>query len=330
MKRLLLLLILVSSYLCALTPAEQQEVDFISAITSGNIAAITAQLDKGKSANHQFALMGYRGYTPLTIALMEKVPVLEYPKDKFGNVTVQLRGQKPNAANQFQVIQLLVARGANKAELNLLAQDAIAKSDATKALNLVNAGASDKKLLDTLNPQLAKETSAAKKIIWEQIRKKLGAAVTVPATTLPVTVVSTAEQKERALFNALEKNDLAAVKAAIVAGASSKEFSHLPEFKNVPFADRQPIVWVRSSPNRWAIIDYLLSTGVDRAALNGMLVAEVNEGDSDALKNLISRGAKDTDGKALAKLKEKEQEFLSQPQQLVKFAEIRRLLQNIK
>ena len=345
MKRLLLFLLIASCSLGALTPAEQQEVNFIAAIASGNIPGITSFLNKGMSANHQFTLVGHRGYTPLSIALMEKIPVFE-----FRNNIPQLKSLMAPPANQFQVIQLLMSRGANKAELNLLAQDAIAKGDATKALNLINAGASDKKLLDTLNPKLAKETSVAKKIIWEQIRKKLGG----PAATLPVRPAApapvapapgvapaavpkpvpiaafSAEQKERALYNALDKSDLAAVKAAIASGASSKEFSNLPEFKNVPFADRQPIVWVRSNPQRWAIIDYLLSTGIDRSALNGMLVAEVNEGDIDALKNLISRGAKDPEGKALAKLKEKEEEFLSQPQKLIKYSEIKKLLQSIK
>lgn len=323
MKRLLLSLILVSGSVFALTPAEQQEVDFIAAITSGNIPAIRAQLDKGKSANHQFALMGYRGYTPLSIALMEKVPVYEYRKD-----TIQMKGQKPNAANQFQVIELLVSRGANKDELNILAKDAIAKGDTTKALNLVNAGASDKKLLEAVNAQDAKETSEAKKIVWQAIKKKLGAPVVV-REPVPTRAVS-AEKKERDLYDALAKSDLAGVKAAIAAGASAKEFSHLPEFKNVPFADRQPIVWVRSNPSRWAIIDYLLSAGVNRTALNGMLIAEANEGDIDALKDLISRGAQDIDGKALAKAQEKEKEFSSDPQQLEKFTAIRNVLENMK
>lgn len=337
MKRLLLFILIASGSLCALTPAEQQEIDFITAITNGNIAAVTAQLDSGKSANHHFSLMGFRGYTPLSIALMEKVPVYEYR-----NNTIQLKSVKPNAGNQFQVVQLLLSRGANRAELNILAQNAIVNGESIKALNLVNAGASDKKILDALKVRLVQEQSESKKIIWEQIRSKLddktlpvSAPAIVPVvapvmTPTPLSTAISAEQKERALYNALVKNDLEAVKAAIAEGASAKEFKYLPEFKGVPFADRQPIVWVRSNLNRWAIIDYLLSTGLSPSLLNGMLVAEVNEGDIDALRNLISRGAKDVDGNAWAKLIEKEEEFISQPQQLKKYSEIRKILQSIK
>lgn len=129
MKRLLLLLIIAGS-VNALTP--QEETDFIAAITGGNLDQIRAKLDKGFAPNYQFTLMGFRGYTPLTLSLMKDVPNYEYR-----NNTVQLKGTKPNAANHIAVYELLASKSKPE-DVRALAQE-LQNTKERKELELYNA-----------------------------------------------------------------------------------------------------------------------------------------------------------------------------------------------
>lgn len=131
MKRLLLALVLLAGYAYSLTP--QEETDFIAAITSGNLPGIQAQLNRGFSPTYQFTLMGFRGYTPLSLSLLKDVPRFEYR-----NNTVQLKGVTPNAANQEQVYQLLASRVADKKELEIFSKE-LEKLKAAKEFDLYNA-----------------------------------------------------------------------------------------------------------------------------------------------------------------------------------------------
>lgn len=130
MKRLLFLLIVLVVSANALT--QQEETDFITTITSGNLADIRAKLDKGFSPNYQFTLMGFRGHTPLTIALMKDIPNYEYR-----NNAIQLKGMKPNAVNHIAVYELLASR-AKPEEVQKLATE-LPKLKESKELDLFNA-----------------------------------------------------------------------------------------------------------------------------------------------------------------------------------------------
>lgn len=130
MKRLLLLFIISAGFACALTP--QEETELIAAITSGNLDHIRVKLDKGLSPHYAFTLMGFRGYTPLTLSLMKEVPNYEYR-----NNTIQLKGIKPNAANQIAVYELLASKSKPE-QVRALAEE-LQKAKERKELDLYNA-----------------------------------------------------------------------------------------------------------------------------------------------------------------------------------------------
>lgn len=130
MKRLLLLLIISVASACGLSP--QEETDVIAAITSGNLDLIRAKLDRGLSPAHEFSLLGFRGYTPLTLSLMKEVPLYEYR-----NNTVQLKGTKPNAANHIAVYELLASKSKPE-QVRALAEE-LQKAKERKELDLYNA-----------------------------------------------------------------------------------------------------------------------------------------------------------------------------------------------
>ncbi|CAN5151542.1 hypothetical protein BH09DEP1_BH09DEP1_4150 [soil metagenome] len=326
MKRLILLTLMSASSALAMTTANQKgkvEADFIAAITSGNIPAITAQLDKGMSPNLPFNLMGYRGYTPLSIALMKQVPAIEYR-----NNTVQMKGIRPNAANQYEVIKLLVTRGADQKALQDLLQFEIGQGNSQQALNIVNTGIADKdgRLLAAIKAQEAKESSVAKKIEWAAIRAKLektpGAQ---PATTLPVVVAQTEVQKELDLYRALLNADITAVKRAINAGASVKAFSSSPDKRGF-----FPLQYAYGKDARHKeVMELLLAQGADPVVLNRSILAEALEGDAAMVLWLLKHGAKDTDNVALDEITKLAGET-SNAQKKANYLEIKTIIENFK
>lgn len=286
MKRLLLLLILGATIATGMvtSPRAQLELDFINAIAAGDIPKVRNFLNTGFPVNEPFTVIGFRGHTPLTVALMDKIPLYEVR-----NNTLQLKSMRDNSAHKYKIAESLIAQKADKAQLNALLAEAVMQKNPIKALWLVknSSATADNNLLATIR-SLAANSSVADKIIWTEIQNRFEK----PATQLPVVVVTTEEQKELNLFDALQKRDLEAVKKAIAAGASPKEFKHIAWMKDLEERDRQPFAWVPLDQNGYKILDYLLSVGVDKKVLNYLLFLDVHEANKAGLEWVLARISK--------------------------------------
>ena len=322
MKRLLILSLLCANMATAMVTdtRTKNELDFINAITKGDLVAVRNYLNAGFRVNEPFTITGFRGHTPLTVALMDKIPQFEVR-----NNTLQLKGMKDNSANKYVIAESLIAQGASKEQLNALLAEAVAQKNAQKALWLVKNSklAVDSQLLSTIR-RLANTESVANKILWTEVADRLEK----PATQLPVAPVVSEEKKEEELFNALQKRDLAAVKKAIAMGASPKEFKHLTWMKDLTLQERQPFGWVPLDSKGYEILDYLLSVGADKQALNDLLLLAVNDGNKAEVEWILAR--KGNNPKALPLAQAKENEFKSKPQELAKYKAIRELLEKQK
>ena len=168
MKRLLILSLLCASIASAMVTdtRTKNELDFINAITKGDLIAVRNYLNSGFRVNEPFTITGYRGHTPLTIALMDKVPLLEVR-----NNTLQLKGVKDNSANKYAIAEFFIAQGAKTEHL---LSDAVAQKNAQKALFLVknSKAVADPSLLAKVKG-LANTESVSNKVIWEEVANHL-------------------------------------------------------------------------------------------------------------------------------------------------------------
>src|SRR5437868_3398628 len=146
MKRLLLIVIVCANLASAMatSPRTQLELDFINAIAAGDIPKVRNFLNSGFRVNEPFTVTGFRGHTPLTVALMDKIPQYE-----IRNNTLQLKALKNSSPNRYKIAESLIAQNADKAQLNALLAEAVAQKNAVKALWLVknSTASADKNLL---------------------------------------------------------------------------------------------------------------------------------------------------------------------------------------
>lgn len=321
MKRLLLVLILCANLASAMVtnPRTAQELKFITAIANGDIAQVRNFLNMGFNVNQPFTITGFRGHTPLTVALMDKIP--QYV---VRNNTLQLTGLKDNTSgSKYKIAESLIAQKADKVQLNALLADAVANKNSIKTLWLVknSTATADKDLLEKIK-SLAASSSVADKIVWTEVVNRFEKA---PATKLPVTVITSDEQKELNLFDALQKKDLEAVKRAIAAGASPKEFKHIAWMKELNAKDRQPFMWVPFDQGGYKIMDYLLSAGADKSVLNDLLFIEVHEANKQGVEWVLARITK-VDPSLIAHVAQMEKEELDAAKK-ARYAEIKKLLE---
>lgn len=286
MKRLLIVLLFSASIASAMVAdRSKQELNFIHAIANGDIVAVRNFLNAGFKVNEPFTVQGFRGHTPLTVALMDKIPHYVVR-----NNTLQLTGLKDNSANKYKIAESLIAQKADKAQLNALLADAVATKNAFKTLWLLknSTATGDKKILETIK-SLAHTASPTDKILWTQAQTQLEKTT---APQLPVIPVVSDEQKELNLFEAIQKKDLNAVRQAIAAGASPKEFKYIAWMKELEPKDRQPFVWVPMDQEGYKIMDYLLSAGADKGVLNYLLFLDVHEANNQGVEWVLARISK--------------------------------------
>lgn len=163
---------------------DAKQLEFINAIADGNIEKVTKFINEpGFNANMIFTITGFRGYTPLSVVMMDKIPVY-----KIQNNTLQLTGTKDtNPKYKNEILQMLVPKGLDVTQVLGSLQQAIEAKDDIKAFWLLRLSKSildrtsqmnkgwisqiDKSVAQT--KQLSETESVAKKIVWAQINKEL-------------------------------------------------------------------------------------------------------------------------------------------------------------
>lgn len=260
----------------------KKELAIIDAIARGDVMAVRKELDAGLNVNKPFTITGFRGHTPLSVALMDKIPVYVVR-----NNTLQLVQVKDNSPNKYKIAESLIAQGADNKQLNELFAGAVANKNAVKALWIAKHSKlrPDNNVIETIK-RLTESASPADKILWAEVHNRLQK----PTEQLPVRVVTSEEQKELDLFNALQKRDLEAVKRAIAAGASPKEFKHISWLKDLSAKDRRPFGWVALDEKGYKILEYLLTTGIDKhEELTDLLFIAVHEGNKPEVEWVLAR-----------------------------------------
>lgn len=296
----------------------KKELAIIDAIAKGDVMAVRKELDAGLNVSKPFTIIGFRGHTPLSVALMDKIPVYVVR-----NNTLQLAQLKDNSLNKYKIAESLIAQGADAAQLNAAFAGAVANKNAVKALWLAKHSKvkPNSKVIETIQ-KLAASESPANKILWNEIYNR----IEKPVTQLPVTVVTSEEQKELDLFNALQKRDLEAVKRAITAGASPKEFKHISWLKDLSAKDRRPFGWVVLDDKGYKILDYLLTTGIDKhEVFTDLLFIAVHEGNKPEVEWVLARIDK-VEPRIIAHAAQRENEE-KEPTKKAVYSQIKKLLE---
>lgn len=174
-KKLIALLLILNAFsLSAMTPSDPQgkrELDFINAVAKGDISTIGMQLAQGKDAKQVFRLQGFENTTPLQLALRDTIAVFDYKSGKPQLVSVV----QNNGANKYAIADLLLLRGANKADLDNLLQIAVASGNVRTALWILDKGVLDRtgNLLKIAQDREKNEKLANVKAEWTQVVRRL-------------------------------------------------------------------------------------------------------------------------------------------------------------
>lgn len=157
----------------SMTPSDPQgkeEADFIAAIAKGDIPTVGMQLAKGKDLNQPFRLQGFENTKPLQLVLRDSIPVFDYKSGK-----PQLKSVIPNSEKKYEIADLFLMRGANKADLDNLLQLAVASGNAKTALWLLHKGVIDRtgNLLRLAQDHEKNERKQEIKAEWTQVVRRL-------------------------------------------------------------------------------------------------------------------------------------------------------------
>ncbi|CAN5151530.1 hypothetical protein BH09DEP1_BH09DEP1_4140 [soil metagenome] len=173
MKRILFVILLLATLTQAMEqvpfvttgmPEGRKQAELINALDKGDKAQIDKLLDAG-TVNKPFGLFGYRGHTPLTVALV-------------GQFGAYRPGQ---SSNREATARYLISKGADPAPLNPYLQIAAKHGEAEKVKFLLSFGAQDindkslEEATDTYNDYLKEnydpeETARYGKVI-EQLKQ---------------------------------------------------------------------------------------------------------------------------------------------------------------
>lgn len=174
LKKLLGLVLILNAYsLYTMTPSDPQgkeEADLIAAIAKGDMGAIVVQLSKGRDIKQPFRLQGFENTTPLQLALRDNISEFDYKTGK-----PQLKSVIPNSAKKYEIADLFLMRGANKADLDNLLQLAVASGNSKTALWILSKGVVDKtgNLLKLAQNLEKAERKPEVKAEWTQVVRRL-------------------------------------------------------------------------------------------------------------------------------------------------------------